>query len=92
MRPDLPVDGILQLYQGMSKACHELGGTIIGGDIVASEIFFISVTMNGSLPIDHTERQILYRNKLLPGDLLCVTGTLGSSAAGLHILKNPTID
>ena len=91
LRPDLPVDGILQLYQGMSKACHELGGTIIGGDIVASETFFISVTMNGSLPIDHTERQILYRNKLLPGDLLCVTGTLGSSAAGLHILKNPNL-
>lgn len=91
LRPDLPVDGIIQLYEGMSLACQETGGTIIGGDIVASETFFISVTIKGTLAKDKKETQILSRKNLLPGELLCVTGILGSSSAGLEILKNPAL-
>ena len=63
LRPDLPVDGIIQLYEGMSLACQETGGTIIGGDIVASETFFISVTIKGTLAKDKKETQILLRKK-----------------------------
>ena len=91
LRPDLPVDGIVELYHGMVTACQEIGGTIIGGDTVASKSFFISVTMNGSTTKHHNGTKFLARKNLLPSQLLCVTGILGSSAAGLEILKNPNL-
>ena len=55
----------------------------MGGDIVRSDTFFISVTVVGR----SVARNILRRDTANIGDLIGVTGQLGCSAGGLKILK-----
>lgn len=67
------------------KACSERFGTaLLGGDTTASQGGLgISVTVLGQCP----EGQEIRRDGARPGDLICVTGTLGDSAAGLRLLE-----
>ncbi|TCD47997.1 thiamine-phosphate kinase [Chlorobium sp. N1] len=81
--PSLPVEMIEQLYLGMAAAAREYGIAIAGGDTSSSRSgLVISVTVTGEAPED----SLTYRKGAQPGDLVCVTGTLGGSAAGLRVL------
>ena len=92
LRDDLPVDGLVRMYRGMADACRLHGGAIVGGDVVRSPVFFVSVAMTGfSPPLEDGEpRQgvLLRRDCASPGDLVGVTGSLGCSAAGLRLLED----
>jgi thiamine-monophosphate kinase len=79
---NMSVEATETLYDGMALACRQYGLAIIGGDVAASERLFISVTVVG----EADEDAIIYRRGAQPGDFLCVTGDLGSAAAGLKIL------
>jgi len=74
---------ILRLYRGVMTACRPHGVELIGGDTSASQRgLFISITLTGLVP----PKEVLTRDGAKVGDLLYVTGTLGDSRAGLHLL------
>lgn len=79
---NLSVEGAEALYTGMAQACERYGLAVVGGDVTASARLTLSVTVVG----EAEEAAVVYRRGAQPGDLLCVTGDLGSAAAGLRVL------
>lgn len=78
------VEALEELYAGIRLACRHYGVDLVGGDTSASlKGLMISVTAIGQ-----GERgKVVYRNGAKPGDLVCVTGDLGSAYLGLQILE-----
>ena len=85
LRGDIPVDGLIELYEGMMELTEKCGGAVVGGDIVKSPVFFISIALQGVAP-SSAHDALLLRDAAQPGDQIAVTGNLGSSAAGLKLL------
>lgn len=81
LQPDLPHKGLVEMYEGIAEACAHYGSVIVGGDIVRSPTFFISIAVYGCAT-DKNGR-LLERSGASVGDLIAVTGHLGCSAAGL---------
>ena len=78
----MSVEHVEALYGGVAEACGRYGVTVVGGDVTAGARLMLSVTLIG----DAAEDAVVYRSGAQPGDLLCVTGDLGSAAAGLKVL------
>ena len=78
----LSVEGAEALYTGVAQACERYGLAVVGGDTTAAARLTISVTVIG----EAREDEVVTRAGARPGDLLCVTGDLGSAAAGLQVL------
>jgi thiamine-monophosphate kinase len=80
-KPEL-LDGI---YAGLNAALRERGAEIVGGNTSKlPERIAIDVTLLGDVPKD----KVLTRTGARSGDALCVTGSLGASAAGLELIGN----
>jgi thiamine-monophosphate kinase len=80
---NLPAEMLEELYRGISHAASLYGVAIAGGDTSSSPNgLTISVSMTG----ETTSEQLTLRKGASPGDMICVTGTLGGSAAGLKVL------
>jgi len=78
------VEAIEELYEGMKKACDLYKVDLIGGDTSASNKgLIISVTAIGSV----ARERITYRSGAKPGNIVCITGDLGSAYLGLQILE-----
>lgn len=75
---------LIDVYTGMKDLASTYQMDLIGGDTVAGNEFSLSITALGYVEPDITR----YRNKAEAGDIVFVTGTLGDSQAGLHILQN----
>ncbi|MBM3933480.1 MAG: thiamine-phosphate kinase [SAR202 cluster bacterium] len=87
LRGDLPVDGIAAMYEGMLDALDAHGGAIVGGDIVSSPVFFITVSLTGAAQLSPAGAPLLLRRDAArPGDLIAVTGPLGCSGGGLRVV------
>ena len=84
LEPDLDVEAVTELYEGMLDACDEYGGEIVGGDIVSSPILFVTVAMVGDAST--VDGPVLDRGAASVGDIVAVTGTFGDSAGGLRLL------
>lgn len=80
---DLPVEFIVQLYEGMKEICRQFQVNIVGGDTVASPH---GVVMNVAVTGEVDPTRLQRRSGAKPGDLVVVTGVLGNSAAGLDFL------
>jgi thiamine-monophosphate kinase len=80
---DLPTDWAERLVDGMAAECAAMGASVVGGDIVGSDVLLIAVTALGDLeglaPVTRTGARI--------GDVVAVCGALGASAAGLALLQ-----
>ena len=89
LRGDLPVEGLSEMYQGMLEASRRYGGAIVGGDIVRSPAFFVTVAMVGRAPAnggkEPREPRLLTRASARPSDKIAVTGSLGCSGGGLRL-------
>ncbi len=87
LRDDLPVEGLVEMYRGMAEACRSHGGRVVGGDVVRSPVFFVSVAMEGEATVSGPDGRgvILMRHTAGIGDVIAVTGSLGDSAGGLHL-------
>ncbi|WP_418791639.1 thiamine-phosphate kinase [Phosphitispora sp. TUW77] len=84
--PDWEVAQAEDLYSGLIDCSREYGIDIVGGDTVSSmKGLTVNVALTGCIEPD----RVVYRSGASPGDIIMVTGPLGSSAAGLHILNNP---
>ena len=84
LRGNLPVDGLIEMYEGMMELCANYGGTIVGGNIVRSPVFFVSIAVVGTTSsVSHP----LNRHSAKPGNKIAVTGNVGCSAGGLRITQ-----
>ena len=70
------------LYAGMIAACLRYCTPITGGDVVSAGEVFVTVAMMGICGAEP-----LRRSAARPGDLIAVSGPLGASAGGLHLLQ-----
>jgi thiamine-monophosphate kinase len=80
----LTLKAIEELYKGIKLACNHYEIDLVGGDTSASmHGLTISVTALGTAPYE----RIVYRSGAHSGDLICVTGDLGSAYMGLLLLE-----
>ena len=71
---------------GLGQAASAGRCPLIGGDTVrAAGPLALSVTAIGSVP----EGRMVRRTSAAPGELLCVTGTIGDAVLGLALLSGP---
>ena len=80
---DSDVAWVEKLYRGMADACRRYGVVLAGGDTTHGKTITISITLLGRVSPDN----LCLRSQARPGDLLCVTGPLGGSAAGLAMQR-----
>lgn len=75
---------LLQIFNGMRHLARAYKMDLIGGDTVSGKEMCISVTVIGFT----MKGKARYRSTAESGDIVFVTGTLGDSGAGLHILTH----
>ena len=83
IKPDMDVEFMEELYRGINDSALKHGVTVPGGDTTHGEMLTLSLTLLG----DVEKSLVRLRSHAVPGDLLCVTGTLGKSEAGLRLLR-----
>jgi thiamine-monophosphate kinase len=78
------LEALDDFYEGVYAACEKYNVDLIGGDTSSSQKgFIISVTAIGEI----TEDKIVKRSGAQKGDLLCVSGDVGSAFLGLTLLE-----
>lgn len=87
LSPDENVSLIRDLYRGLMEVAslHNVG--IIGGNITRSSTFVITIALLGEIKREN----ILLRSGAKIGDLIYVTGELGTSEAGLVCLDRANL-
>lgn len=82
--PDVDIEFIEQLYEGMDEVSRRFGSRIIGGDTnKADGGIVINVAQLGEVEEDRAA----LRSTAKPGDKILITGSLGESYAGLKVLE-----
>src|SRR5205085_3381456 len=83
--PTLDVAILDGIYAGLREEAAQFDVAIVGGNIARNEErLVIDITLLGT----GTRGQLLQRSHAKPGEVLMVTGNLGSAAAGLLVLEN----
>lgn len=78
------VEALDEFYEGVYAACEKYGVDLVGGDTTSSQKgFIISITAIGEVAPD----KFVKRSTARKGDLLCVSGYLGSAYVGLLFLE-----
>ncbi len=79
--PDLPVQWVTEMVEGFVAECKQVGATLVGGDVTASDQIVIAVTVMGeaSRPVR--------RSGAAPGDIVAFAGQLGWAGAGFATLS-----
>lgn len=81
---DTPAATVDELADGMWEEARRVGADIVGGDLVSSPRWVISVTALGDL----SGRPPVTRSGATPGSVLAICGELGWSAAGYALWHN----
>lgn len=83
--PQIDHDWLKAFSQGLYDCCDQFGVNLIGGDTTQSPHLTLSVTALGWVDIG----QAIPRSGAKPGDLICVSGTIGDAAFALQHLGHP---
>ncbi|MBM3156766.1 MAG: thiamine-phosphate kinase [Chloroflexi bacterium] len=81
--PDTEVASVRELYRGIKDIAGKFDVDIVGGNISKAPVAIIDVSLIGK-----ASQVLLTRSAAKPGDLIAVTGYLGTSAAGCRMLKS----
>jgi len=80
---EFEAEDISKLYHSMAALAAEFGVAIVGGNLAAASNLVITITVFGC----SRDKSMLKRSAAMPGEQIAVTGHLGTSAAGLEMLK-----
>ncbi len=83
--PQIDHDWLKAFSQGLYDCCDQFGVSLIGGDTTQSPHLTLSVTALGWVDTG----QAVPRSGAKPGDLICVSGTVGDAAFALNHLGHP---
>jgi len=80
----VPLEFVDGFMNGIMEQAERFGVTLVGGDTCASRGgLAISITALG----EQLPERVVTRSGAAPGDLICLTGTVGEAAAGLNELR-----
>ena len=74
---------VLALYEGLDACARQGRCEIVGGDLTSAPTWMITITVVGEVRADNLKT----RSGAVQGDVLAVTGSLGTSRAGLEMLR-----
>jgi thiamine-monophosphate kinase len=77
--PEFEAEALQSFLAGASEVCEAVGAEYVGGDLDGHEQFTVATTAIGRAT------EPVARSGAGPGETLCVTGTLGRSAAALEL-------
>ena len=80
---DLPAAWALGFADGLREECEPLGVSVVGGDVVRSDVVVVAMTALGDL----RGRAPVTRAGARPGDVVAVCGRLGWAEAGFRVLS-----
>lgn len=83
-----PVATLEAIYDGIAECAGSFGVSVVGGDTVGSDRLIVSVAVLG----DAGPAGIVTRRGARPGDVVCVTGSVGGAAAGLWLMRAANSD
>ncbi len=87
--PSWQEEELAEIYRGMDELALQYNMDLIGGDTVSTgDALVLTVTVIGRVERD----QARYRHQAKAGDVLFLTGYVGTSAAGLDLLFEKGLD
>ncbi|MFH1855879.1 MAG: thiamine-phosphate kinase [Candidatus Omnitrophota bacterium] len=87
VNPDFNKADVLSVFSGMNKLAKKFGVNIIGGDFSKSDKLTVSIAIIGVVK----KKQLVLRSGAQAGDIIFVTGLLGGSGAGKHMVFMPRV-
>ena len=84
--PDTEVEDVLSFYKGLLELADLSGTAVVGGNMSGSPVVFADISVIGKT--GNPSGSYLSRSSAKPGNLIAVTGYLGTSAAGLEMLTH----
>ena len=82
---EISVEDLAGIADGLGSVAREYNVSVAGGDVVASPVLFLAITVVGYLP---EEARHVTRAGAEDGDVLILTGPVGAAAAGLLLLED----
>ena len=85
--PDLSIDDLDGLIEGIAESCRLHGVRVAGGDVVRGPTTSLTIAAYGRIEGGAPDAPLLRRSRAQPGDFVAVSGTPGASGAGLALIE-----
>jgi thiamine-monophosphate kinase len=83
LSPDTSLEWVNAFLAGFQQLAKEAGVLLLGGDTTRSQQIVMNVLIMGLIETSHIKR----RSQAQLGDIICCTGYVGNSAAGLKVMR-----